>query len=188
MNWLDTQTKELLQKVADEKLAPPKASEFALILLHKGPAHQRLIQAIQQINECSERDALALAARSTPITIDPDLTEEEALWGQFELICSDAISIFLRSEVMGHNDQSYLRPLYKKIMESDEFKPTMVNLTEVPKSEQGQKFIEQFLGHSQPGQTFPLKLTVRFKKARIMEHWAARVGAQLEVTIPENRS
>lgn len=81
MNWLDTQTKELLQKVRDEKLAPSKTAEFALVLLRKGPDHQRLVDAIIEINKCSERDAATLASRSAPVMINSDLTEEEALWG-----------------------------------------------------------------------------------------------------------
>ncbi|MEO8429546.1 MAG: hypothetical protein ABI651_20830 [Verrucomicrobiota bacterium] len=81
MNWLDTQTKELLQKVRDEKPAPSKTAEFALVLLRKGPDHQRLVDTIMEINKCSEVDAAVLSGRSTPVTIDPDLTAEEALWG-----------------------------------------------------------------------------------------------------------
>src|SRR6187455_1568221 len=118
MNWLDTQTKELLQKASDEKLAPSKAAEFALVLLRKGTDHQRLVDAIIEINKCSEADAVVLVGRSAPVTINPDMTEEEALWGQFELICCDAVSIYLRSEVIEENDRSYLWPLFKKISES----------------------------------------------------------------------
>jgi hypothetical protein len=49
MNWLDPQTKEILQKVPDEKLAPPKAAEFALVLLRKGPDHQKLIKRLEWV-------------------------------------------------------------------------------------------------------------------------------------------
>jgi hypothetical protein len=181
MNWLDTQTKELLQKVNGEKLAPPKTAEFALILLRKGQDHQRLRDVIIQINECGESEAVALVSQEIPVTINPDLTEEEALWGQFELICCDAISIFLRSEVMEHNDRSYLEPLFKKVLDSSEFKPARVNILEVPQTESGQKFVEQFMGVIPAKQVFPMKLTVPFKKARIMEHWAGRVGALLRL-------
>jgi hypothetical protein len=66
MNWLDTQTKELLQKVGDDKLAPPKTAEFALILLRKGPDRERLIEANAQINTCSVSDAASLARRRAP--------------------------------------------------------------------------------------------------------------------------
>ena len=182
MNWLDTQTKELLQKVGDHDLAPPKTAEFALVLLRKGQNRDRLVNAIIQINKCNESDAALLARRRAPVTINPDLTEGEALWGQFELICCDAISIFLRSDVVAADDKYYLWPLYKKVLESAEFKPATVSVTEVPKTESGEKFIEQFLGGSP---TIPMTLTIPFKKARIMEHWATRVGAQLKVDISE---
>lgn len=179
MNWLDTQTKELLQKVRDEKLAPSKTAEFALVLLREGPDRRRLIDAIVEINKCSETDATVLAKQATPVTINPDLTEEEALWGQFELICCNAVSIYLRSEVIEQNDRSYLSPLFKKVSESSEFRPTTVSIRHVPKTESGQNFLEQFVGDAARSRPFPIVLTIPFKKARIMEHWAARIGAQM---------
>src|SRR5215472_6150244 len=123
MNWLDTQTKELLQKVPDERPAPPKTGEFALVLLREGLDHQRLEDAIVEINKCSKTAAAMLADGLMPVTVNLDLTEEEALWGQFELICCDAVSVFLRSEVVAQNDRFYLWPLFKKVLESPEFKP-----------------------------------------------------------------
>jgi hypothetical protein len=181
MNWLDTQTKELLQKVRDEKLAPSKTAEFALVLLRKGPDHRRLIEAIIEINKCSEADAAVLASHSAPVTINPDLTEVEALWGQFELVCCDAVSIYLRSEVIEQNDHSYLWPLFKKVSESSEFRPATVSITQVPATESGNKFLGQFVGGQAMKRVFPITLTIPFKKARIMEHWATRVGVQMKM-------
>src|SRR5688572_12179390 len=166
MNWLDTRTKALLQKVSEEKLAPSKTAEFALVLLRKGPDLQRLVDAIVEINKCSEADAAVLASRSTPITINPGLTEGEALWGQFELICCDAVSIYVRSEIIEQNNDSYLLPLFKKVSRSLEFRPATVSITEVPATESGDKFLQQFAGGQAPKRAFPMKLTVPFKKAR----------------------
>jgi hypothetical protein len=181
VNWLDTQTKEILQKAGDDKIAPSKAAEFALVLLRKGPDDQRLIEVIAEINNCNEAAAAVLAKRDTPITVNPDLTEEAALWGQFELVCCDAVSVFLRSEIIGQNDQSYLRPLFKKISGSSEFRPTTVNILQVPATESGDKFLTQFVRIPTVKHTFPIKLKVPFKKARIMEHWANRIGAQVRL-------
>ena len=55
-----------LQTVGDDKLAPPKTAEFALVLLRKGPDRERLIEAIAQINTCSGSDAASLARRRAP--------------------------------------------------------------------------------------------------------------------------
>jgi hypothetical protein len=187
MNWLDTQTKELLQG-RDDKLAPPKTAEFALVLLRKGPDRQRLIEAIVAINTCSESSAAILADRATPVTINPGLKEEEALWGQFALICCDAISIFIRSEVVEQNGSSYLWPLFKKVLDSSEFRPSTIRISEVAETESGDKFLEQFFGSSVLKSAFPMTLTSPFKKARIMEHWAARVGAQMNFEISDPHS
>lgn len=183
MNWLDTQTKELLQRVGDEKSAPPKTAEFALILLRKGTGRQRLIEAIAKINTCSEPIAASLAGRRAPVTINPGLTEEEALWGQFELICCDSISVFLRSDVVEQNDRLYLWPLFKKVLGSAEFRPAKVRILEVPHTESGEKFCEQFLGSSKAA--FPVTLTIPYKKARIMHHWAKRVDGRVEINFAD---
>jgi hypothetical protein len=181
MNWLDTQTKEILQKEHEPKLFPPKVAEFALVLIRKGQNHARMVRAVSKINECSERDAAALLNRSTPITINPDLTEEEALMGQFELICCDAISAFVRSEVLERNQGAYLQSVFDAVSHSAEFRPTTVNVAEVPQTEAGEKFIDQFFGGRVAPQVFPLALEVPFKKARIMKHWAGRIGAEIQI-------
>jgi hypothetical protein len=183
MNWLDTQTKELLQRVGDDKPAPPRAAEFALVLLRKGTDRRRLIEAISQINTCSESDAAKLARRPAPVTINAGLTEEEALWGQFELICADSISVFLRSQVVEQNDRLYLWPLFKQVLGSAEFRPAKVRVLQVPQSDSGERFFEQFVGGSR--RRFPLTLTVPYKKARIMHHWAKRVGGRVDIDLPE---
>lgn len=169
----------------DDELESAETAEFALVLLRKGPDRRRLVDAIIEINKCSEANANMLATRATPITVRADLTEAEAVWGQFELICCDAVSIYLRSEVIEENDESYLRPLFKTFSESLEFRPATVNIIRVPATESGEKFLKQFAGSSALACAFPMTFTVPFKKARIMEQWAARVGAEMKWESPD---
>lgn len=122
MNWLDTETKAILKKEDELKLAPSKAAEFALILLRKGNDERRLTRAISRINDCGESEAAELIRSVLPVTIDPGLTESEALFGQFELICCDAIGAFIRSEVLEQSGESYLRSLFGKVSHSPEFR------------------------------------------------------------------
>jgi hypothetical protein len=182
MNWLDTQTKEILQRVPGQKLAPAKVPEFALVMLKKGRDEERLVRAICRINECSESDAREFARKPTPVTINPDLSEEDALFGQFELVCCDAVSVFVRSEVLEQGDKRYLQSLFEQVLHSSEFAPAKVEVLDVPATESGQKFVDQFLGvlpQSQGFQSTKLSASVPFKKARIMKHWATRVGARV---------
>ena len=182
MNWLDTQTKEILQKVIEPKLAPPKTAEFTLVLVRKGKDHGRLVRAIYRINECDELQAVKLAARRTPVRVNSDLTEEDALWGQFELVCCDAVSIFIRSEVLDQMDLAEFQSLIQKTSQSTEFQPTTVTIAEIPRTESGLSFVDQFLGSYEPAKdaALPSTVIVPFKKARIMQHWATRVGAKLQ--------
>lgn len=179
MNWLDTETKAILQKSDDPKLAPPKAGEFALVLLQKGTSDERLIHALREINDCTEIEARHLAGLPVPVTVNHGLTEGEALYGQFELICCDAVAAFLRSEVLSEPDRNYLDSLWKKVLASHEFKPVKVDVLDVPMTESGEKFVEQFLGISSPGLHTGTSVLVSFKKARIMKHWAVRIGANV---------
>ena len=74
-------------------------------------------------------------------------------------------------------------------MESPEFKPTRIEVLDVPATDSGEKFVDQFLGIPLPGQTRRVSrfsVWVPYKKARIMKHWAARVGAQLKCVAVQN--
>ena len=183
MNWLDTQTQELLQQEPPLKLAPPKAAEFGLVLLQKWVSQQRLVRAICRINNCSESDAAHLLRQPAPVTVNPDLAYEDALVGQFELICCDTPAAVLSSEVLEHGDTSYLTSLLQKISRSPEFRPCSMTVIAIPRTEDGKKFADQFLGIDGRGLeelAFPFRDEAPFKKARIMKHWAARIGARLE--------
>jgi hypothetical protein len=192
MNWLDTETKAILQKEEEPKFAPPKAGEFGLVLLRKGNDRERLVRAICRINNCAESAAGVLARSPEPVTINPGLTEAEALFGQFELICCDSVAVFVRSEVLlAPGQKEYLDGLFRKVLESPEFKPTRIDVLEVPASEAGEKFVDQFIGSVCPEDRRPIdefSLWVPLKKARMMKHWAARVGAQVECESTPNPS
>ena len=190
MNWLDTETKSILQKDYEPKLAPPKAAEFGLVLLRKGSDDLRLVRAICRINDCPESEGIAIAQQTTPAVINPGLTEAEALWGQFELICCDAVAAFVRSEVLLDPEQrDYLNTVFQRVLLSPEFKPTTIDVREVPATEAGERFLEQFIGKAIPEGNRPLDeftLLVPYKKARLMKHWAIRVGAQVECAAVQN--
>jgi hypothetical protein len=187
MNWLDTETKALLQKDDDPKLSPAKVPEFAIVLGDKGADRQRLVRAIRRINDCSISRAEDFAKAYCPVTINSDLTEGEAALGQFEFICCDAISAVVRSEVAERGDKEYLKELLQKVAASYEFKPVKIQIDEVPLNEGGRKFVDQFLGlelQKLRDVGFPRVYLMARKKARIMKHWARKVGAQVrDVTL-----
>jgi hypothetical protein len=183
MSWLDPQTLELLAGVPPRKQAPSKTAEFGLVLLRKGTDEQRLVRAISRINDCSDATAEALVRRPLPIFVNRDLDYGDVLLGQFELICCDATAAFLNSEVLEQGDPRYLAALFDRIRESPEFRRTALTVVYIPRSDAGERFADQFLGVS--GGAFaelacPLPLDVPFKKARIMQHWAAQIGARVE--------
>jgi hypothetical protein len=182
MNWIDTETKAILQRDHEEPLAPAKVAEFALVLGPKGVDRERLIRAVCRINDCSRSEAIALLNQPSPVTINLDLTEEDATLGQFELVCCEAISAVVRSEVAGEADRGYLAELLQQVSRSPEFQPATIRIDDVPMTEAGRKLVDQFLGMDlgrlkELG--FPRRFAMPAKKARIMKHWAARVGAQV---------
>ena len=161
-----------------------KAGEFGLVLLRKGSDNERLVRAIRRINDCLEQEAFALSRLALPVTLNLGLTEPEALYGQFELICCDSVAVFVRSEVLLAPDQKeYLDTLFRQVLQSPEFKPTRIDVVEVPATEDGERFVDQFLSNLCPEEKRPIdefSLSVPYKKARIMKHWAARVGVQVQ--------
>ncbi len=184
MNWLDTETKAILERAHEPKPTAAKAAEFGLVLLGRGSDNGRLVRAIRRINDGTEFEAIRLSCLPLPVAINPGLTEPEAFYGQFELICCDAVAVFVRSEVLLEQGQKeYLDALFQRVLQSPEFRPARVDVLEVPATEAGEQFVDQFLGNPCPGEKRPfdeLSIWVPYKKARIMRHWAARVGAQVQ--------
>jgi hypothetical protein len=182
MNWLDTETKALLQRDDQPTLVPAKVSEFALVLGSSGVDKKRLIRAVCRINECDHSTALDLLRQPPPVVINSDLTEEDATLGQFELVCCAAVSAVVRSEVAVEGDREYLSHLLASVSCSSEFRPITIRVDDVPMTEAGQNFADQFLGMD-VGRLrelgFPRRFTMPAKKARIMKHWAARIGAKV---------
>jgi len=182
MNWLDTETKAILQREDESRIAPSKVAEFALVLGAGGVDRERQVRAVCRINDCSKAEAIALLAQPSPVVINADLTQEEASLGQFELICCEAISAVVRSEVACEADREYLKTLLAEISRSPEFKITTVQIDSVPATPAGRRFVDQFLGMDLAEfkeSKFPYRFRMPAKKARIMMHWALRVEAKV---------
>src|SRR6266446_6326341 len=144
MDWLDTQTQALLQGEPPQKLAPPTTAEFGLVLLRKGMDHRRLVRAVSRINDCSDLAAASLLGQPLPLIVNPDLEYGDALLGQFELICCDAPAAFVNSEVLEQGDEMYLTSLFHRIGKSPEFAPCTLAMIDIPETEEGRKFGDQF--------------------------------------------
>jgi hypothetical protein len=182
VSWLDPQTRELLERSPPERRAPAKTSEFGLVLLRKPTDQRRLERAIERVNASDTVAAAALALRPAPVFINLDLSYGDALLGQFELICCDAPSAILPSEVLERGDARYLADLFAQVAASEEFRQTSVPIHALPDSEEGARFADQFLGfESLASLAWPLELTAPLKKGRIMAQWAERIGGRVEV-------
>ena len=178
MNWLDTQTQELLQAETPGKIARPKVGEYALVLLQKGIDHHRLVRAVCRINDCPDSAAEELLRRPLPVTVNPDLEFADAQLGQFELVCCDAAAAIVSSEVLEQGDKDYLRSLFERVSKSPEFRSCTLTIVDIPLSEEGRRFADQFLG-SDPEHLQGVRVDVPFKKARIMKHWADHIGVRV---------
>lgn len=169
---LNTQTEACLQKDPPDKLAPALVDGFSLVLLERGPDRDRVVKAIQAL-----ADNPAAAFGECPVVLRRNLTLTDALFGQFELICSDSISVFLRDDVVRCADPNYLLNLYGQLRTGEEFSPVTVHLTSIPDDENGRRFLLQFFGQFLGVETTH---TVARKKARIMAQWGARLGIAIE--------
>ncbi len=184
--WLDPQTQEILQPEPPHKIAPPTLPGYSLILLETRGGQERMVRAVRRANDCADSDAKELLARRLPLVVNPDLSYQDALLAQFEFVCCDAITVFLASEVVAEAEPSYLNELFAKLRRSDEFRDATLSLEHVPRNEEGGRFLDQFLGLVEGAveiQRFPVDLQVLYKKARIMAHWAGRIGAKVRVMV-----
>ncbi len=113
-----------------------------------------------------------------PFSVKRGLSHEDASFGQFELISCDSISVILTDEVFDGATQEYLNDLYGRLLQSSEFEIVALRIVFMPRTERGLNFIDQFVGDAPGWQTDELR--VHRKKARIMKHWATRLGGVVE--------
>ena len=184
--WLDTETKALLQQSPPGKLAPPDTATFTLVLLEKGPDPTRLMWSLARVPGRPKQGASAIVLGACPVLIVGGLSLSDAVLGQFELICGDSISVFLRDEVVLSATADYLNQLYAQFRHSQEFEEVTVHIASVPGTDQGKRFGKQFLGNmaGSPEDTlrnYPLETQIMRKKARIMVHWARKIGAKVAI-------
>ena len=109
----------------------------------------------------------------------------DAMLGQFELVCCDSVSVFLRDEIVSSAEQEYLTQLYQQFPESPEFQSVTVTVVSLPDTVSGKHFADQFLGEADVivhGSRGPSRCeNMMRKKARIMTHWAQKIGAEIVV-------
>ena len=179
-NWLDTETKACLQRIPPIRLAPPATDAFTVVVLHHpGKIDDRGLVAFQVAFGITIDSARALTAKGLPFTAQRGLTEADALLAQFELICCDIVSVFIADSVVSQASPDYLANLYNSLIHGDEFSVIQVVTAPIPETEQGDRFCRQFFGRRP--KSFPHKMIATFKKARIMQHWAATIGASVSI-------
>jgi hypothetical protein len=183
--WLDTETKAMLQQSPPEKLAPPDTGMFTLVLLEKGNDRDWITRALRRIPGMRVERATVLAERSCPVVVAAGLSLADAMLGQFELICCDSVSVFLKDEIVAFGDRQYLDALYQQVRNSPEFQPIAVTVGSLTGATSIAQFLYQFLGAPDASAAI-LAGHLRYdrmmrKKARIMEHWARKIGVEVLV-------
>jgi len=147
VEWLDTQTKALLQRAAPEKMSPPDTATFSLVLLAiERQKHNRVVQTLCQIFGVSLGTAhhiLDILANEQPKVLKHGLSYPDALMGQFDLVCCDCISVFLADEVVEQAPKNYLSDLYSQLRQSSEFEIIHVRIESIPKNQQGEAFLSK---------------------------------------------
>jgi hypothetical protein len=183
-SWLDTETQAILEPSPPPKMAPADLPDFALVLLSGGKDSARMVRCVRRINGWDGGQARTLLERPLPLVVNWDLPYHDALLGQFEFVCCDAVAVFISSEVVAQGAPSYLNQLYTRLKQSEEFCEVALTIQDVPKNEEGARFLDQFLGFA-PEEVakrgFPMDIRVLGKKARIMLHWSSKIGADLQV-------
>ncbi len=171
-DWLDLQTQEQLAACPPEKLAPPTVAGYSLVLLERGYDRARIDRTLQSLVNDTE-----YKPPPCPFVLLKELSLADAMQGQFELICADSISVFIDSEVLLNAKKLYLNNLFNSLRKSREFQPVKIRVQSIPDGGRGEAFLQQFFGKVLK---LPITQVVARKKARIMRHWATKLGAIVE--------
>lgn len=176
-SWLDTETKAALQKLPPEKIAPATTETYSIVVLSRdvGCDDRRHLRAFDRVLRTCPEEAQVQMGKKPPFVVKRELTPSDAMLAQFELICCDVVSVFIRDTVIADAETGYLSHLYSTLLRADEFQRMPVCTVFIPQHSAGRAFAEQFIGPAVP--TLPCEMTATRKKARIMYHWARKVGA-----------
>ena len=184
-DWLDTETKAILQGGPPDKLAPADTAGFTLVLLSKSSDRKRLGQALAKAGCRDPGVSIAILDGKRPQVVATGLTMDDALLGQFELACCDSAAVFLRDAIVAEDDREYLSKLYAGLLAGEEFAPVEIEIHAIPRDDRGGRFLGQFLGRAADDRLFqvglPLRQTVIHKKARLMLHWGGKIGADVRM-------
>ena len=177
--WLDTETKACLRRLPPLKLSPPTAESFSVVVLYWEPGSDqgRRVRAFERALRTPRMDAEFEASRRLPFVVKRGLALPDAMLVQFELICCDIASVFIADPVISGAERQHLADLYNSLIRSDEFATLEISVTAIPSNELGRQFVRQFIGDDMP--PLPHAMLIMLKKARIMTHWAAKIGVTL---------
>ncbi len=174
---MDRSRNEGLPATGAPGLLTARGDTFSIIALSCDPAaeHSRHVRAFNRVLQTTFIDAEFQTTRDYPFVLKRELALADALLAQFELICCDIVSVFIKDTVMSNADPAYLVELYQTLTRSSEFEPVSLIVRSVPQAETGDAFVRQFL--SDDPFRGPQSIVATHKKARIMRHWANKIGA-----------
>ncbi len=158
-----------------DKLIATETDSYSLLLLHKGNDDPRVEETLAAIRQYASPEL-----KEYPFIVGQHMTIEDALAGQFALACCDCITAFVRDEVICSSTTKVYRQLYNEVMRSSEFKTVTVEIEYVPLTDQGRRFCWQFFGLATGMPTTSVVGMFR-KKARLITHWASKIGAVVTV-------
>ena len=180
-SWLVPSTKSARDNSPPQKATPATIVSFAVVILSLGAVanHVWQVGAIQKALGVSRADAALQLNRTPPFVIARELALSNAMTAQFELSCADIVSIFLSDQIVTNGEPGYLAALYRDMMYADEFRVVTVRVCLIPDGNAGRAFSDQFIEPTE--RKLPSEFTAMHKKARIMLHWAKRIGAVVQV-------
>jgi hypothetical protein len=174
--WLDTETKAVLCPDPPEKLVASATVSFSLLLVTKGKDEQRIADIVSAIQRSAPPKTL-----DYPFVVGQQMNLEEALAGQFALACCDCVAAFVRDDIVDESAIKAFRQIHSEVLSSPEFEQVAMRIEFIPNTEQGHRFCWQFFGLAS-GLQIPVTINMYRKKARLMEHWAKRIGASYSVS------
>jgi len=185
--WLDTQTEALLQPLGPQKETAVGTVGYSVVLLDGGVNAPLFRRAVGRIHPGNEAVIADICRGPGPWVVRSELSRAEAMRGQFELICADAVSVFLRDEVVRSGEPAYLETLFANLAASPEFEWVRLVFRLPLSDEREQAFWQQFVGPDPTSWAdmearMPLHLRTRRKKARIMHHWVRKYGGTAILT------
>ena len=173
-DWIELATQSELEASPPSKLIATTTQTYSLLLLKWGQDHNRVESVVAEIQA-----SLGVKLKDLPFVVCQRMTLDDAMVGQFALVCCDCVSAFITDDLVDAENKPFFEQLLREVSTSTEFDLVTTKVMYIPDSKAAKRFCWQFFGQAE-GVKAPAEYEFHRKKVRLMKLAADQCGVRMQ--------